>query len=44
MIPKSKIIIIGGSDEVCKAVYDADCYEQVVHLDSQIDTKAKFKI
>lgn len=33
-IPKSKIIVIGGSDEVCKAIYDANCFDQVIHLDS----------
>lgn len=42
-VPNSKIFVIGGSDEVCKSGYRSKLFDHVVHLDSQIDVKPKFK-
>lgn len=36
----SKIIVIGGADDVCKSVYDMPMlFHNIIHLDSQIDIK-----
>ena len=43
-IPKCKIVIIGGSDDVNKSIYSLHTVKNVIHFDSQIDVKPKFKI
>ena len=40
----SKIIVIGGSDDICKSVYDAKLFDHIIHLDSMIDLKPMFKL
>jgi len=42
-VPNSKIFVVGGSDEACKSGYRSKLFDHVVHLDSQIDVKPKFK-
>lgn len=43
-IPHAKIIVIGGSDEVCKSVYDSNVFDHIVHMDSSIDVEPMFKL
>jgi len=38
-VPHSKIILIGGSDEICKTVYKSHLFENIIHIESQIDVK-----
>ena len=36
--------MIGGSDDICKSVYNSiPLFSNVIHLDPQIDIKPKFK-
>jgi hypothetical protein len=42
-IPKSKVIVIGGSDDVCKGIHEGNRINEIIHIDSQIDTKARYK-
>jgi hypothetical protein len=43
-IPNSKIFVVGGSDDISKSVYNSSLFEHIVHIDSQIDVKPKFKL
>lgn len=43
-IENSKIVIIGGSDDVCKAIHEADQIQDIIHIDSMIDAKDKFML
>lgn len=42
-IPKSKIIVVGGSDDICKSVYDSQVFDTIIHLDSSIDVNPMFE-
>lgn len=43
-VPNSKIFVMGGSDEVCLSGYRSKIFDHIIHLDSQIDVKPKFKL
>lgn len=43
-IPNSKIVVIGGSDDVCKSVYDSKVFDHIIHMDSSIDVEPMFKL
>jgi hypothetical protein len=43
-IPNAKIIVIGGSDEICKSVYDSKVFDHIIHMDSSIDVEPMFKL
>lgn len=43
-VPNSKIIMIGGADDACKGVHEAECIEDIIHIESQIDAKERFKL
>ena len=42
-VPNSRIIVIGGSDEICLSAYKSKLFSHIIHIDSQIDVKSKFK-
>lgn len=43
-IPNSRIIVIGGSDEICKSVYDSKVFDHIIHMDQSIDAKPMYKL
>lgn len=43
-VPKSKIVLIGGSDDLCKGLHEAEAIKDIIHIDSQIDAKERFKL
>ena len=43
-IPNSKVIVVGGSDDVCKSVYDSKVFDHIIHMDSSIDVDPKFEL
>jgi hypothetical protein len=43
-VSNAKILIIGGSNDVCKAVYDSNVFDNIIHLDSMVDVKSMFKM
>jgi hypothetical protein len=43
-IPKSRIILIGGADDVAISLYLSKMFSTIVHLDSAIDAQPKFKL
>ena len=43
-IPNAKIIVIGGSDDVCKSVYDSKVFDHIIHMDSSIDVEPMFEL
>lgn len=43
-MPKSKIVVIGGTDDLCRSAYECESINSVLHLDSMIDVKPKFKL
>ena len=62
-IPKARVVVIGGSDDVCRSVYEAcaenkdvesihdtdkknthGLFKTIVHFDSLVDVKPKFKL
>lgn len=42
-VPRSKVILIGGSDDACKGLHEAEAIKDIIHVDSQIDAKGRFK-
>jgi hypothetical protein len=36
--------VIGGSDDICKSVYESHLFDHILHLDSFIDVKPMFKL
>lgn len=44
MIPNARMIVIGGSDEICKSVYDAKVFDHIIHMDCSIDAEPMFKL
>jgi hypothetical protein len=43
-IPKSKIVLIGGADDVCKGLHEIEAIKDIIHIDSQIDAKDRFML
>lgn len=43
-IPNSKVIVVGGSDDICRSVYDSKVFDHIVHMDSSIDVDPMFKL
>ena len=43
-IPKSKLILLGGTDDICKGIHEIKCLEEIIHIDAQIDCKDRFKV
>lgn len=43
-IPKSRIIVLGGADDVCISLYTSKLFSTIIHLDEAIDVQPMFKL